>query len=201
MITLLAVAALAASPLLAAESCDQQRARVKTELTARLGLDARRALARTVQAGLTAAETAEFAALSARFNSTPHSGNGIGERFALQARARELTRAAVVRAGMRPRNPAQGSPYDAVVEENESSDGFQESLVELRSLLVLRDPRPHVTVWFQRQDPAHNPDKLVTVGLGADPGDDYASWSGDDGRRRTGTMAAYIETRLPAACR
>ena len=192
---------LTVAPASAAETCDQTRLRIKAELTSRLKLDARRTLARTVHAGLTPAETAEFTSLSARFNAVPHAGDGIEERFALQARARVLTRAATARAGFPPRNPANGSPYDAVVEENESADGLAESLVELRSLLVLRDPRPHVTVWLQRNDPAHNPWGLVTVGVGADPGDDYASWRGPDGRRVAGSLAAFVETRLPSACR
>lgn len=199
---LLALALAAAAPVPAAETCDAARLRARAETTARLRLDERRTLARTIQAGLTPAEGAEFAALGARFNAVPHAGAGIEERFALQARARALTRAAVARAGLRPRNPAQGSPYDAVVEERDSADdGLPESLVEVRSLLVLRDPRPHVTVWLKRQDPAHNPEKLVTVGVGADPNDDYASWTGPDGRRVTGTFAAFVETRLPPACR
>lgn len=202
VVHLIAFAALlAVAPASAAETCDQARQNIKAELTSRLKLDARRNLARTVQAGLTPAEAAEFASLSARFNAIPHAGDGIEERFALQARARVLTRAATARAGHPPRNPANGSPYDAVVEETESADGLVETVVELRSLLVLRDPRPHVTVWLQRNDPAHNPWNLVTVGVAADPGDDYASWRGPDRRRVVGTFAAFVETRLPAACR
>lgn len=190
----------AAAPA-AAETCAQARARVEADLAARLDLPARRALTARVQAALTPLEAAELARLSSRFNAVPHAGEGIAERFALQARAREVTRAAAARAGHPPRNPAHGSPYDAVVSERDSSDGLPESLLEVRSMLVLRDPRPHATVWFQRQDPAHNPDGLVTLGVGATPADDYASWRGPDGRRVTGSYSDFVRTRLPAACR
>ncbi|TPW20260.1 MAG: hypothetical protein FD126_1861, partial [Elusimicrobia bacterium] len=153
------------------------------------------------QAALTAFEAAEMTRLSARFNAVPHAGAGIEERFALQARAREITRAAAARSGRPPRNPAHGSPYDAVIEERASSDGLPESLVEVRSLLVLPDPRPHATVWFQRQDPAHNPDGVVTLGVGATPADDYVSWRGPDGHRVRGSWPEFVTSRLPAACR
>lgn len=196
---LLAILLLAAPA--AAETCAEARSRVEADLARRLRLDERRALAVGVQAVLTPLEAAELARLSARFNSVPHAGEGIAERFALQARAREIVRAAAARSGRPPRNPAHASPYDAVVEERASADGLPETLVELRSLLVLRDPRPHVTVWFQRQDPAHNPDGLVTLGVGASAQDDYASWRGPDGRRATGSYADFVTTRLPAACR
>jgi len=200
MLPLLVAVLLAVPAAYSAPTCDQERARISGELTVRLRLDERRTLARAVQAALTPLEASELAALCARFNAVPHAGAGIAERFALQARAREITRAATARTGRVPRNPANGSPYDAVVEERASSDGLPETLVELRSLLVLKDPRPHVTVWFQRQDAAHNPEKLVTLGLGADPAEDYASWAGPDGRRRTGTFAEFVET-LVGVCR
>ncbi len=192
----LLAAALACVPLAsAAETCDEARARVRADVTTRLRLDERRTLARTIAAGLTPAENAEFAALSARFNALPHVGDGITERFALQARARELTRGAVERAGLRPLNPANGSPYDAVVERSDAS------LVELRTMLVLRDPRPHAATWLLRRDAASNPWGLHIVGVASDPGDDYAYWFAPDGRRVGGSFAAFVETRLPAGCR
>lgn len=185
----------------AAETCAEARARDEAGLAARHRLAERRALTAAVQAALTPLETAELARMSARFNSVPHAGDGIAERFALQARAREIARAAAARSGRPPRNPAHGSPYDAVLEERDSSDGLPETLLEVRSMLILRDPRPHATVWFQRQDPAHNPDGLVTLGVGATPADDYASWRGPDGRRVAGSYADFVSTRLPAGCR
>lgn len=201
MLALFAASALAVfAPAHAAESCDQLRIRVRNELSTRLLLDSRRALTRTVQSMLTPAETVEFSTLSARFNSLSNDRGGLAERIALQDRARTLTRTATAHAGLRVLNPAQDSPFDAVVEEDDSPDGMQ-TVVELRSLLVMRDPRPHVTIWLLRQDSAHNPWGLVTLGLCADPAGDYASWRENGGPRVAGTLAAFIETRLPAACR
>jgi hypothetical protein len=200
MRTLLIGLLFAAAPAFA-ETCAEARARVEAGLSARLALASRRALAIRVQAALTPLEAAELRRLSTRFNAVPHAGEGIAERFALQVRAREITRAAAARAGFPPRNPAHGSPYDAVIEQRHSTDGLPETLVEVRSMLVLADPRPHVTVWFQSQDPGHNPDGLITLGLGASPADDYASWRGPDGRRVRGSWAEFVATKLPAACR
>lgn len=184
----------------AAADCDALRAKARGDFDAKYRTAELRMIVRRVNAALTPVERAEFAELSARFNAIPHNTpEHQNDRFAMHARARDLVRAATARAGFRLRNELP-SPYDAQIGEVRSEDGWVETIIEVRDLLAHSDPMPHVTLWMSRQDPAHNPGRLVTAGIMTDPKDDYASWRSATGPRTVGTIGQYLTTLLPAEC-
>ena len=161
-----------------------------------------RGITSRVLAQLTSGDQAEFAKLSERFNSINHdTPEHQDERFALQKQARQLTRVVTQRAGYKLMNAEEGSPFDAQILEKFSSDGYSEYLLELRSLLVLSDPRPHLTLWMNRMDKAHNPWLIVTIGFAASAKNDYVSWRLLNSGRIVGTVDEFVKSLMPAECR
>ncbi|MBI4346613.1 MAG: hypothetical protein HY553_07140 [Elusimicrobia bacterium] len=200
MLTFAALWIAAASPALAAD-CARARSELAAAVRSAYDVDRLRGVARRVAQTTTAAEASELATLSARFNATAHDTPAhINDRFAMQGRGRELARAITERAGYRFTNRFDG-PYDAVIEEWQDAQHIPAAVVEVRELLVLADPLPHVTVWVLRWDARRNPWGLVTLGIRPEAQDDYASWRGADGRRVSGSFDEFVSYRLPNGCR
>ncbi len=184
-----------------AQNCEEQLQNIRTDFNQRFQPDIYKVVGNRVRAALKPEEVEEFLDLAKRFQAIPHdTPQHENEHFALQARARELVRAAAIRAGYRLMNPAEGSPYDALIGGKTSEDGFVEYRVEVRSLLIMKDPLPHVTLWLERFDKAHNPWNVVTVGFMKDPADNYVSWQPNGGRRISTEMNAFLKAQLPADC-
>lgn len=186
----------------AASDCSARRERAYRELAERWRLPHMRRIVKDVLRVTRLDEQELFFEWSRRFNSLPHEGAGAEERYALQKRARSLTRELTVRAGYRVSNPEEGSPYDALVAEIMAEDGQPDYLVELRSLLVLSDPRPHATIWPARMSSSHNPWRVVTYGLMDEALDDYVSWRPEPGGPRVSAPAGrFLDSLLPEDCR
>ena len=189
------------TPAARAETCEQQNAARRQAFYSRYRVVEMRQITTRVLAHLTSAEREELLDLSKKFNSIPHdTPEHQLERYALQKRAREIDRAATARSGYTLLNPADGSPYDALIGEQDFPDGTTDYLIEVRDILVFSDPRPHVTLWMGRLDPAHNPDFIVTIGIMADPAGDYVSWKPQGGNRISGSVDQFIQSLLPPNC-
>lgn len=155
-----------------------------------------------IHSAQTAAETQIFLDLSAKFKTFDSSKESdLNEMFALQKQARHLVRTNTARAGYQILNPEEPSPYDAVILEKDSSDGYAEYLLEIRSLLINADPLPHLTLWTQRNDSAHNPWHVVTVGVAKDPRYDYVSWYNQNTKRVSASKIDFLKSLLPKECR
>ena len=184
-----------------AQTCEEQYKALQTEFAQRYQPSIYKVVANRVRAALMPEETREFLDLSKQFQAIPHdTPEHQNKHFAMQARARELVRAAAARAGYRIMNSAEGSPYDALIGGKTSEDGNLEYRVEIRSLLIMKDPLPHVTLWLERFDKNHNPWNVVTVGIMKDPADDYVSWQPNGGQRVSMDVSAFLKSQLPAVC-
>ena len=181
------------------KTCEERYAAELQSIYSTYKLSDLRRVTNTVIASMTPEERKEIADLSQRFNSTPFdTPEHQNEHFALQNRAHLIVRAVVTRAGFTISNPQEGSPYDAVIGEKISDDGYPEYTIEIRSLLIRPDPRPHGTIWLHREDPAHNPRHIISLGVMSEASSDYASWrSQATGKRVSGTMAEFIRSLLP----
>jgi hypothetical protein len=184
-----------------AESCEEQQLVLRQNFANAYQAEIYRVVTNRVQAALMANELAELTTLSKNFNSVPHdTPEHQDDRFKMQARAKEIVRMAVTRAGYRIMNPATGDPFDAIIGGKSSADGYLEYRVEVRSLLVMADPRPHVTLWLERFDLAHNPWHVVTVGFTAKGDADYVSWKPSGGARIQSTLDGFLKAQLPTEC-
>ena len=181
--------------------CPSEFKKVSAEFESRFSISQMMRTRENVIRHVTAAEKEEFLSLQKKFNSLPHdTPDNINSRFEMQKRARVLVRQAVNRAGYRLLNPAEPSPYDAHIHTKVSSDGYNEYLVELRSLLVANNPLPHITIWMQRNNPAHNPWQVVTVGITDQEKTDYVSYRDKNGNRIVASKMDFLKSLLPAAC-
>lgn len=186
---------------LAAVDCASEQEKTLASFRSAYRTEALRAVLMKVRGAASQMETTQLLTLSQRFNSIPHDTPAHQEeRFALQNQARTLTRTLVSRAGYRLLNPAQNSPFDAVIEERQS-DGILTSITEVRSLLIERDPLPHLTYWTPRTDPRSNPLRIVSVGVQANPAMDYVSWYPENSGRISAPLHEFVKTLLPADCR
>lgn len=183
------------------QDCNEQYRQIQQEFNTRYQPEYFKNIVKRVQSTATAEELKEFTDLSLKFRSIPHdSEDHMKDRYALQKRARIIVRAVVSRAGYRILNPVEPSPYDAVIGGKNSSDGNPEYLIEVRSLLVMNDPRPHVTLWLQREGKNYNPWSVVTVGFTASADQDYISWR-PNGTRISTTIEEFLKRQLPTSCR
>ncbi|MBI5203172.1 MAG: hypothetical protein HY925_16395 [Elusimicrobia bacterium] len=183
-----------------ADECDGLRLALVAKFEREFDVPGRREEERRVLGAMTPAEEAEFRALSVRFNAIAHdTPEHINDRFAMQARARVLTRTAVARAGYRLLNPL-ASPYDAVIAER-SEDDVPAEVIEVRSLLVRADPRPHVTMWLKYQRARTNPWKVDSFGIFEDDENDYVRWRDSHDIKVEGSMRDFLLAQLPEACR
>ncbi|MDO8803131.1 MAG: hypothetical protein Q7R35_01755 [Elusimicrobiota bacterium] len=180
-------------------TCEEQLSSLEADFYRQMKIEKMRETTRLVRKQSTPAETARFASLSEAFKAVP-AGN-MEDLYALQEKAKLMARAIVKRAHFPLLNPESGSPYDAQISEKYSEDGFLESTMEIRSLLVLADPQPHLTFWMHRNDPAHNPRLIINLGITGDKSQDYASWtSRENYTRRSGSMLDFLKTFLPLNC-
>lgn len=184
------------------QTCDQQFQSLKKQIYLKYSLEGSRELLTKIHQSMTKDEIDEFASLSEKFKSIPLDTNeNMNELYALQREAKKRVRTVTARAGFNILNPELGSPYDALIREVKGADGYPERGIEVRSLLIAKDPRPHITHWTYRQNHPSNPWGIVSLGIQTDSSQDYASWITADGTRATGKMAIFIQTLMPAECR
>lgn len=180
-----------------AQTCDAQFNVMKQRFYARYKISERRKVTQAVIRKIKDSEHLEIKKMAIEFNSIPTQQD---RRVALQSRAKQMTRGFVTRAGYKILNPAEGSPYDAKIGEVFSNDGYSESVIEVRSLLIYKDAFPHVTIWMNRFGPVQNPWQIVTIGIMNDSINDYVSWKSVDGRRVSDSVDNFIKTLLPSQC-
>jgi len=184
-----------------AADCAAGKEGLRSALSERYGIEQVRGVLVRVIAALTPAERKELAELSERFNSIPMDDDAhMQDHFAMQARAKVIVRAATSRAKYRVLNPASGDAYDAVVGRTETEPGIDESVVEIRELLIEPGSLPQAAIWVKRGDAARNPEGIVSLNIAADPKDDAASWSVPTGPRAKGSFEAFLDYRLQS-CR
>lgn len=184
-----------------ATDCAQELKILTSQFNSRFSTTQLQDIRNQVTAKVSPNEKSEFLLIQKKFNSLPHdSDDNINTRFELQKRARVLTRQAVARAGYRLLNPIEPSPYDALILIKTSPDGYNEYSVELRSLLVEKDPLPHVTLWMQRFNYVNNPWQVMTVGLTADEKTDYVSSRNANGERIVQSKLDFLNSKLPIEC-
>lgn len=184
-----------------AQDCPAQLQNLKSIVYKKYDLENRRHQLINLRAGMSQQENTTFLNLSQKFQSIPQdSEQNMNDLFALQKESRHLVRSIAQRAGYRIYNPEEQSPFDAVIAEVQSADGFTEYVLEVRSLLIRKDPLPHLTLWSYRQDPAHNPWKMVSIGILPQAQSDYASWKNESGGRVSGTMKDFLKAQLPQEC-
>jgi hypothetical protein len=95
----------------------------------------------------------------------------------------------------------EGSPYDVLLEQRISKNGFTESVIELRSLLILGENAiPHATLWLHRNARAYNPWHIVSVGTFMDPIADYVSYFDQKGKRVTVSLEDFLKNAAAARC-
>ncbi|MFA6237941.1 MAG: hypothetical protein WC635_11475 [Bacteriovorax sp.] len=186
-----------------AATCESQRASLKQSLYNKYNFNYYRSVSDKVTGSLTASEREELFTLSELFNSIPHdTPENQNDRYAWQKRAKVIIRTATRRAGFKISNPETGDPYDAKIGEVRSRDGYVEYLIEVTELLVMSIPLPHITLWFSRMDPAHNPYRIFSLKINVDPTLDVVRWvSADYSQKITGTIDQFVSTLLPAECR
>lgn len=185
-----------------AQDCQQQFNQQKQKFYLRFKVSERRAITQRIIKNLTEAEGLEIKKLAQEFNNIPHdTPDHQDQRIVLQDRAKTIVRTVVTRSGYKIMNPAEGSPFDAQIGEIFSSDGYSESIIEVRSLLILGDAFPHLTIWMNRFGPVQNPWKVVTVGIMNDAFNDYVSWMPASGPRVSASLDTFIKTLLPTQCR
>lgn len=182
--------------------CSSDLEKIKTAFESRYSVKQMQTVRAKVVAAVNVAEKAEFLSLQKKFNSLPHdTPDNINTRFELQKRARVLVRTAVSRAGYRILNPVEPSPYDALIGTKVSADdGYNEYSIELRSLLVEKNPLPHLTIWMHRNDPKHNPWSIITVGLTDTEQTDYVSFRKSGGERVVLSKIEFFKSLLPSNC-
>ncbi|MBI4061695.1 MAG: hypothetical protein HY403_09720 [Elusimicrobia bacterium] len=187
------------APLRASSVCEEQLALRRPAFQAQYRWEQMRAIGAKVTAHMSAAEKEELPRLSARFNAIAHdSPEHVDERIALQGRARQIVRAAAVRAGyVLMRHPSQLDPFDAMIGVVNSSDGYAEYTIEVRALLVFANPYPHVSLWFNRWDPAHNPHRIVSLGIMPEAEDDYVDWKDADFNQYRGSPERFLKSVIP----
>jgi len=173
-----------------AKDCESQRAALKNELYSNYQLNEKRIITKNVINNLTEKEHLNLFELSEIFNSISHdTPDHQTDRYLLQDKAKMITRAAVTRSGYTIINPDSGDPFDALIEEVDSTYG-----IDVTTLLVLKTPLPHVTLWFYRRDPQHNPYKIISLKIKNDPQEDTVTWwLPDFSKSRTGSINQFVE--------
>lgn len=181
-----------------AQDCKVQFNEMKQRFYTRYKISERRKVTQAISKKITDSEHLEIKKMAIEFNSALDQNR----RVELQNKAKQMTRLFVIRAGYKILNPAEGSPYDAQIGEVFSSDGYSESVIEVRSLLIYKDAFPHVTIWMNRFGPVQNPWQIVTIGIMNDSINDYVSWkSATDSRRVSDSADNFIKSLLPVQCR
>lgn len=200
--TLLLAALLSYSTTTVAANCQIERDKINRYFNDRYQLPQLNQIRNKVRNSVTKSEEIEFIELQKKFNSIPHdTPDNQDIRIQLQKRARVLVRNAVSRAGYRILNPVEPSPFDALIIIKTSSDGYDDYSVELRSLLVTNDPLPHVTLWTHRQNPQHNPWRIITISLTNNDLLDTVSYQSEKtGERVIVLKTAFLKSKLPADC-
>lgn len=187
----------------ASTNCDAQRTALKSSLYKKYNIDQLRSTTNQVITALTTAERANLYQLSNIFNSIEHdTPEHQNDRYVLQDKAKKITRTAVRRAGFNIINPETGDPFDAELFEVISDDDFTEYVVEVTELLISKVPLPHVTLWFYRRDPTHNPYKIISLKIKADPADDTVMWwLPDFSDKMRGPVDQFVDFFLPDECK
>lgn len=183
-------------------NCSIKRAELEKNIHDKYKVDYLRALTRTVDKNLEKSEYERLIELSTLFNSISHdTPEHQNLRIKYQLEAKDITQAVAVRSGFKLIDPTPDSPFDALIEEvNSSDDGYVEYDIELRDLLVLPTPLPHVTIWLQRRDTLHNPYSIINYGIMPDSKEDYISWRDSNSKRVFTTFDEFIYRHLPAEC-
>ncbi len=184
-----------------AQDCPSKLQSLKSVIYTKYDIEKKRNQLVQLRARLTQQEQQTFLSLSQKFKAIPpDSEQNMNDLFALQNQSRRLVRSVTQKAGYRILNPEEQSPFDALIEQKTSSDGFMETVLEVRSLLIRQDPLPHLTIWSYRQDPAHNPWKMISIGIMPQQISDYASWADANGKRVSGTMKDFLKAQLSEDC-
>ena len=185
-----------------AKDCTTQFNSIKKQFESLYDVDSNRKVLNKIKTKQMTAETKIFSELSFKFNQLDsRNEDQLNEMFELQKQAKSMVRSIVKRAGFKIQNP-EISPYDALIGQKNSSDGFVEYQVEVRSLLIMpQDPGPHVTLWVGRNDPKHNPWHVVTVGITENQKFDYVSWRPTNTNRVSATLSEFIKSLMDVDCR
>ncbi|GIL17693.1 MAG: hypothetical protein BroJett040_14440 [Oligoflexia bacterium] len=184
-----------------AQNCEQQFIDLKNKIYYRYSLEEKRKILERVRLAMTTSENEELSSLANKFKSIPADSNDhMNDLYILQNEARRIVRTVTARAGFKVLNADQGSPFDALIGEKTADDGFTDYYIEVRSLLIRKDSKPHVTIWAYRENPKINPWKMISIGVVESSDQDYASWRGADGVRSIGLMKDFIKSQMPLAC-
>ncbi len=183
-------------------NCSIQREELEKNIHAKYKVDYLRSITHQVDKHLTKVEYDRLLELSHLFNSISHdTPEHQNLRIKYQQEAKEITQEATVRAGFKLIDTSENSPFDALIEEVYSNDGYPEYDVEVRDLLILPMSLPHITIWVQRRDPIHNPYSIINYGIMSDSSVDYISWRDSDSKRVFTSFDEFISRHLPVECR
>lgn len=182
-------------------TCTQEYDLLKNKLEAKYSLSEMRKVTVRVNKALSSQQFQELMTLSKKFNSIAHdTPEHIQDRFAMHARAREIVRTVTAKAGYRVLNKLPDS-YDAVIGYRYTSDWVFDYVLDVRNLLVMADPRPHLTLRMSRMDSKHNEWLISSISLTPNPQDEYMSWYPNiNSNRVVGSINQFLKSKLSAHC-